>query len=334
MIENLVDKLRSTKLSLPPENATNIQSAEVCEAAASALANLLSMHPLNARRLIAAEGVGVLLGLLSSNYSIDLLDTDKATLVQANVCNALANTFCAMNENNILSTVAQESTASTFVMLCASCLATARRAACLVLGNLACNSRLRCELGRLGAIEAIWSISCKRHSKSECTTALWALSNLVWSNRANQTRCGYFFEDAFALIAACRDFSCRHETPPVCLMTCASAINLIANAIHFHNLNCKRLGVIYGGVETLISLSKAGQPQSVREPAIRCLACLTATDTGAQRVALAKTSDDVYRILVFTASDESLGGKNSIIRYYSACALANMCSVIDARMRL
>jgi len=237
-------------------------------------------------------------------------------------------------------------------MLCTANNSPARQAAALLLGNLACSSRLRIELGRLGAVEALWRITRERKSSADCATALWALSNLVWSNRANQSRCGPLFEEIFEMIANCRIelpfkyphlepscvFQTRHEdawnqSAPASL-ECAYAMSLVANAIYFHDSNCNHMEVIPGGVEAIIRLSKADQPLAIREPALRCLACLTVSDRGAKRVALAESRDDAFKVMVNAAGDANVGSEHASVRRLGAAALASMNSIASARRYL
>ena len=200
MVEVLVEKLRSSTASLVTDSLTC--NTDICEAAACALANLLSLHAPNATKMINMGGLEVLFQILNSCSSVDLLDADQATLIQANVANALANTIAILGENRLrlaqgiatLSVNIREraqillprSIPHYIVVLCAASLSAARRAASLLLGNLACNSELRNELGELGAVEALWSVSRNHQNSAERTTALWALSNLTWCNSANQ----------------------------------------------------------------------------------------------------------------------------------------------------
>lgn len=360
---------------------------DICEAAACALANLLSLHKPNAHRLVSAGGLKVLFQLIKSDRSIDLLDADQATLIQANAANALANTVAAMGESHEVLVKAfldvNEQAKDTFyphsltcclVMLCAASLSSARRAASLLIGNLACNSLLRSELGRIGAVEALWSVSCEQKNNAERITALWALSNLVWSNSANQERCGQFLGSILTTIAAGNKESASynhvdgsgsnlkfafegasvHPSPmrvcsavmqrnqdtfltlesPICLLEQSYAVCLVANAIYYHDPNRNRVETILGAVETLVCLSKADKPPVVREPALRCLASLTATDRGAKRVALIKAEDDACMALVNAVGDNNLGGEGNNIRRLGAVALANICSLVDARARV
>merc|ERR1711883_46878 len=228
--------------------------------------------------------MGKFLNINSSN----LLDADKATQMQTNVINVLANTLAAAGGKNLYledsflhntsslfvsasrgmrsfagtSVSDERSFAYSIVMLCTANNSPARQAAALLLGNLACSSRLRIELGRLGAVEALWRITRERKSSADCATALWALSNLVWSNRANQSRCGPLFEEIFEMIANCRielPFKYPHLEPSCVFQT--------------------------------------RHEDAWNQSAPRCLACLTVSDRGAKRVALAESRDDAFKVM-------------------------------------
>jgi hypothetical protein len=367
----------ATILRVSWESATHEELIDIIEAATCALTNLLSLHAPNSRKFVATGGVELLLKFLNINSS-NLLDADKATQMQTNVINVLANTLAAAGGKNLYledsflhntsslfvsasrgmrsfagtSVSDERSFAYSIVMLCTANNSPARQAAALLLGNLACSSRLRIELGRLGAVEALWRITRERKSSADCATALWALSNLVWSNRANQSRCGPLFEEIFEMIANCRIelpfkyphlepscvFQTRHEdawnqSAPASL-ECAYAMSLVANAIYFHDSNCNHMEVIPGGVEAIIRLSKADQPLAIREPALRCLACLTVSDRGAKRVALAESRDDAFKVMVNAAGDANVGSEHASVRRLGAAALASMNSIASARRYL
>mmetsp|Transcript_30677 Transcript_30677/g.94885 ORF Transcript_30677/g.94885 Transcript_30677/m.94885 type:complete len:332 (+) Transcript_30677:6165-7160(+) len=303
MVECLVGVLRSSRMSI-----------DTSEAAACALVNLLSLHTQNARRLMAGGGLSTISSLLSSNDFTDLLDADRAAQMQAHLTSALANTLVAgridllsnTSENNFhfpgalpiddplslnvtesfSATIDQDLFARSAVMLCASSLSSTRRAACLLLGNLARSLQFRKELGRLGAVEALWAVAYEVRSRAERATALWALSNLSWSNRANQTRCGHLLDGIFSMIDSVRnklacgeaaqvDSGSGHDAAPIYLLECACAVRLVANTIHFHDSNRNKLERVRGGVETLMLLARREQPPAVRKPALRSLACLT-----------------------------------------------------------
>lgn len=158
----------------------NFTNSDAIEAATCALTNLLSLHTPNAHRLFAVGGVEVLFELLRLQSCTDLLDADKAMQTQAHITNTLANLLATIGENSCFLEAAflhgnffdfnspkkidsgrEASLACGVVMSCAASLSTARHAASLLIGNLACNSKLRSELGRLGAIEALWASTKK-----------------------------------------------------------------------------------------------------------------------------------------------------------------------------
>jgi hypothetical protein len=348
LVQDLVEILRSSSMFLPGDSRAS--NSDIIEAAACALANLLPLHSPNVKKLIEVGGLEVLFQILSSSHSIDLLDADQATLIQANAANALANTFALVGTNHIeivhgvenatlsasphhtcLHVLLPRSFARRLVMLCAAPLSTARRAASLLLGNLACNSHLRNELGHLGAVEALWSVSSEHQNSAERATALWALSNLVWCNSANQDRCGQFLLGLLTNCAiSCRTISTRLGQNACSLLECAFAVCLVANAVYFHDSNRILVETATGALKNLVSLSGADKPLAVREPALRCLSSLTATDRGAKRVAFAGDKASACASLVNAAGDSSLGSESARIRRLGAAALVNMCSLVDS----
>lgn len=394
IVEILVDILRSTT---PLKGASQCLEKAACltcdtdimESAVCALANVLSLYALNANRLVAAGGLEVLFKLVHSNLSVDLLDSDRLTQIQASAANAIANAVALLGEtarkklvaafyhvsgdiryndnDNCVSPLLPPSQSpkslNALVLLCVANLSTARRAAALLLGNLALDPELRSELGRVGAIEALWSVSNEAHNTTQRTTALWALSNLVWSNSANQERCGPFLDSALALASvnstsvdlcnkighAKSDQKLSPHTRSVALQISdsrgsrqshilgrACAVCLVANSLYFNDSNRIRVESSLKGVETLVALSGPNESPAVREPALRCLASLTATDRGAKRVALAKAHNgvDACTTLVTAAGDNNFGGEDGNVRRLGAAALANICSLADARSRV
>jgi hypothetical protein len=111
-------------------------------------------------------------------------------------------------------------------------------------------------------------------------------------------------------------------------------MSLVANAIYFHDSNCNHMEVIPGGVEAIIRLSKADQPLAIREPALRCLACLTVSDRGAKRVALAESRDDAFKVMVNAVGDANVGSEHASVRQLGAAALASMNSIASARTHM
>lgn len=204
----------------------------------------------------------------------------------------------------------------------------------------------------------------KTENKVDRATALWALSNLAWSDRENQTRCGNFIHHILILISEFKGGILGYNGPitdgfakkprrlpeigasvasqsvfqrqgnSVSLLECTHATKLVANIIHFHDQNRNQLCLVPGGVEVLISLSKADQICALREPALRCLACLTASISGTNRVALANCSEDVCGILLRAASDKHAGGEYTNIRQLGAVVLSNIRSMATSHAAL
>lgn len=364
---------------------------DVAEAATCALANMISLHSPNSARLAVAGGVSTLLGIINSPLTVNLLDVDQTVEIQTNAINALANAAASVGEegrqvvveaveaamqndgqkhsrigldkpvtNKPSAKSRDNSPLAALVLLCTSELVAAQTAAALLLGNLARDIVLQDDLGRLGAIEALWGISRDAVNATQKTTALWAMSNLVWANRANQDRCHYLLE-GLIVTAGASELEVRareiNRRPQISCITIDAqdrspsqnivarqwfaarvcAVNIIANAMHYHDKNRHLVEVIPNGIEVLLGLSLPRHDGEMREAALRCLVNITSTDRGARSILRAR---DVYggmsacAILVLAAGDANAGGASCSIRKFAAAALANVSTVQEARSQV
>lgn len=340
---------------------------DVAEAAACALANSLSLCPENAKRMWAAGGLEVLIRIMNSALTVNLLDVDQTLEIQTSTAYALANASACLADadRRVLVDAVEcvvapageperdESPLAALVLLCASQLVSAQIAASLLLGNLACDDVFQEDLGRLGAIEALWAVARDALDATQRATALWALSNLVWANRSNQDRCHTLIEKLLQLSLE-RDKStedhqlCTDDSPYRILHTNRSnapnsvaeqwfaarvcAVNVVANALHYNDTNRHLVEVIPQGVESLVALSHPKHPFDMREAALRCLVSISSTDRGARRLSNARTENEsACSIFVVAAGDVSTGGSTSIIRQLGGAALANVSALPEAR---
>mmetsp|Transcript_4719 Transcript_4719/g.15028 ORF Transcript_4719/g.15028 Transcript_4719/m.15028 type:complete len:361 (+) Transcript_4719:3631-4713(+) len=310
---------------------------------------MLSLHAPNADRLVAAGGLEFLLQLLRSHVVTDLLDAEKETQIQANAANAIANVIASFGEkvskakslretwglcshyDSPLTTSSQSLTA--VVALCGAHFQTARRAAALLIGNLALDPDLRSQLGQSGAVEALWA-TCMNNLKDASATALWALSNLVWSNRANQERCGVFLESAVSISYSHRDdhtsAAFLEGLAPLCgplERTCA--LQLVANALYFNEPNRMRVESSPDSLDKLVALAGPNEPMAVQEQALRCLVSITSTGRGTKLVALASHGRRAYKTFARAAGDHARGG-GTHLQQLGASALANLSAALSA----
>lgn len=364
---------------------------DVAEAATCALANSISLHSPNSARLAAAGGISTLMDIINSPLIVNLLDVDQAVEIQTNAINALANAAASVGEegrqvlveaveaamqndaqivncigvdNPVIDTHSAKSRDNSplaaLVLLCTSELVAAQTAAALLLGNLARDIVLQDDLGRLGAIEALWGVSRDAVDATQKATALWAISNLVWANRANQDRCHYFLEGLLATAGVsdlkggaremnrkkqglCTTLDSQRSKPSrevvsrqwFAARVCAA--NIIANALHYHDKNRHLVEVIPNGIDSLLGLSLPRYDDEMREAALRCLVNITSTDRGARKVLKARDVPggmSACAVLVLAAGDANAGGALSNVRKFGAAALANVSTLQEARLQV
>ena len=368
LVEILIEKLKNfppptsidpclqvdCKLSLL-ESRTQKQDCDLdaIDSATCALANVLSLHTPNTIRLLAVGGLEVIFKIFHSHsyFLVDLLDFDKEIRIRGNAANVLTNVLAAMREEGCLqnghfgkrlrdneTNKQLQSLAPALISLCAASLQSARRAAALLLGNLALESELRVALGEGGAIEALWSAYVQASDKDQCNITLWALSNLVWSSRANQERCGPFLESAVsAAYKSAHTFrqpqkwtksAVKHNN---IVLERAWTLCLVANALYFNEPNRARLICSCDSIEKLVVLAGPYEPPIVREPALRCLISITSTYRGVRRVVLSDYNSGACKTFVRAISENAYGAEGVRLQQLGAAALANICTSTDAR---
>ena len=296
---------------------------DVAESASCALANVLSLHVPNSTRFAEAGGLEVLFDLLNSPIIVNLLDVDQAMEIQANAANALANAAAGLGSKTAFSV---QDTAGEIVRLLASELISAKIAASLLIGNLARDAKLQDEFGRFGAMEGLWGTARDARGPTQQICSVWALANLVWASRSNQDRSTRLLDGVLRLLK--KDDTSEDWFPgKIC------GANLLANALHYHDVNRHHVEVIPNGVETVLERCDVREPTAMREAALRCMISLTATDRGARRVLNAEASDGSTACvaLIVAAGDPTEGDKMARVRRYGVIALANLCLLLDAR---
>lgn len=375
------------KVRANEDGADTAFDTDVAEAATSALANSLSLHVPNAARLAASGGLYVLIRIINSPMTVNLLDVDQSVEIQTNAANALANAAAGLGDEGRKTLVdaieaampaesqdaaivdmekpdsprrvRDKSPLASLVFMCTTQLVAAKVAAALLLGNLARDIVLQADLGRLGAIEALWGVSRDAIDATQKTTALWAIANLVWANRANQDRCNNLLEgllatsmDALVSREAPAPSNDREDSQAISVRARKTtiardiverqwfaaricAVNVIANALHYHDNNRHLVEVLPHGVEKLVGLSHPRYPTEMREAALRCLVSITSTDRGARRVLRAHDDEgdaSACTVLVLAASDASAGdGSIASVRRLGGAGLANVSALAQAR---
>jgi len=114
------------------------------------------------------------------------------------------------------------------------------------------------------------------------------------------------------------------------------AVDLLANILHYHDVNRHYVEVIPGALGLLLGLTHPDHQTSMREAALRCIVSLSATDRGARRII--DTYDEkgisACLALITAASDTNSGGALSRLRRYGTTALANLCAFTEARLQI
>ena len=235
---------------------------DVLEAATSALANLTCFSDANCERVLRADGVNVMVTILTTSLTENLLDIDQNDEVQANSAEMLANVSrfdCPMTV-----TMFNGKVVDTLVMMCASKNKQVRRHAPLVLGNVSQSAPCRVEIGDRGGIESLF-LALEDNDSTTLANVLWALSNLMW-HPPNQERAGRFMLDIVKFM--------QSEWMAVKVHACM----LIANMLYYNDGNRSRFLEIVGGMELLISYITDREEPSVVEGSLRAMLSLSYLD--------------------------------------------------------
>lgn len=235
---------------------------DVLEAATAALANLTCFSDANCARVLEANGVEIMVSILTASLTENLLDIDQNDEVQANAAEMLANVSrfdCPMTV-----TMFNGKVIDTLVMMCASKNKQVRRHAPLVLGNVSQNAPCRVEIGDRGGIESLF-LALEDNDSTTLANVLWALSNLMW-HPPNQERAGRFMLDIVKFM--------QSEWMAVKVHACM----LIANMLYYNDGNRSRFLEIVGGMELLISYITEREEPSVVEGSLRAMLSLSYLD--------------------------------------------------------
>ncbi|CAM9262946.1 unnamed protein product, partial [Ectocarpus fasciculatus] len=242
--------------------AAATMDVDAVQAATAALANLLCYSEANAVRLVAAGGIGVLVGLVSSYKPHNLLDFDQAEEIQANAAEALVN--ATRNHGDEVTVRIHSLGISPLVLMCGSHNLQVQRHAALVIGNVCQTDVHRATAGEEGAVEALFAL-CDTHDDVVRANALWALGNLAWDPH-NQERIGRYISQLLALASSSW------------LPIRTNALICLGNSLFFHEPNRRRLEAIEEALLTLLGYCDHDHPAPVQEAALRCLVSLTYVD--------------------------------------------------------
>ena len=235
---------------------------DVLEAATSALANLTSYSDHNCMKVLENDGVNIMVNVVTSSYSENLLDLDQNDEVQANAAELLAN----VSRFSVDATVPYFSgkVIDALVVMCASQNKQLRRHIPLVLGNIGQLERCRQEIGVKGGIEALFLVLEDSDTTMQANT-LWSLCNLMW-HPPNQERAGRFMTEILEFM----------ESPwaPVRIQ----AITLLANTLYYNGSNRVRFLEIDGAMELVMSFATNRPDIPLVEGALRALLSLSYVD--------------------------------------------------------
>jgi HEAT repeat protein len=238
---------------------------DVLENATSALVNLSRNHEQNALRVGTAYGIEALVRLTNSTATADLSSPDGER-VQGNAAEALVN--ATRNDSHENAERIRSCGVRPIVLMCTSGNLIVKRAAPLVLGNIAQNDAIRAEVGSAGGIDALFLLAGSDDEIVQ-SNAAYAMGNLAWT-ASNQERIGFFMPQLLQLLHSA--FAPVRE----------NAMIALANAIHFHESNRRRLMFeAPGSLELLVRMIDDNSPL-VRAHTARCLGAACHNDTVAK----------------------------------------------------
>ena len=238
---------------------------DVLENATAALVNLSRSHEQNALRVGTSYGIEALVRLTNSTATADL-STGDGERVQGNAAEALVN--ATRNDSHENAERIRSCGVRPIVLMCTSENLVVQRAAPLVLGNIAQNDAIRSEVGSNGGIDALFLLAGLDDHIVQ-SNAAYALGNLAWT-ASNQERIGFFLPQLLQLL---------HSVYP---NVRSNAMIALANTVHFHESNRRRL--MYespGSMELLVKLLE-DDDVSVRTHAARCVGAACHNDVVAK----------------------------------------------------
>lgn len=288
--------------------------ADVLESCTAALANVTCNSDSNCLLFMQANGVEIVVNLVTQAYSENLLDLNQNDELQANAAEILAN----ISRFNCELTIQQFNphVINSLIYMCASANKQVKRHAPLVLGNISQAQECRVLIGDGGGIESLF-LAVEDEDVSVQANALWAMCNLMW-HPPNQERAGRFMQEIIAFL---------HAT---WMPVKAHAAILLANVLYYSNVNRVRFLETDGAIELLITLVRSRVDRTVVEGCLRSLLSLSYIDDVALWLGSAKDGDMIPTLIEFMhppfLSHDSIR--------YSLETLCNMCIHHDNRMKI
>lgn len=240
----------------------NSTVVDVLEASTSALANITSFCDPNCERAMRAGAVAVMVRLITSSWSENLLDLDQNDEVHANASEMLANV--SRYNGEITTKYFDRAVVDAMVFMCASQNKQVKRHAPLVLGNISQSAECREDIGNRGGIEALFLVLEDEDQIIQANT-LWALCNLMW-HPPNQERAGRFMSEIIKFM----------QSPFIPVKS--HAIILLANCLYYNSSNRVRFLETEGSMEMLIQFIWDKTDKTIMEGSLRAVLALSYLD--------------------------------------------------------
>lgn len=276
---------------------------DLLEASTAALANMTCQFDPNCQRAIEADGIQIMVTLISQAYTENLLDLDQNDEIQANAAEMLTNVTRYGGKGT--TKVFNSALIDTLVVMCASDNKQVRRNVPLVIGNISQNESCRCEIGDRGGVEALFLVLEDPDNVVQAN-ALWALSNLMW-HPPNQERAGRFMKDVLQCL--------QSKFEPIYY----NSSTLLANMLYYNNGNRVRFLETDGAIDDVIQVVREKKDKTAMEGALRSLLSLSYLDHVAAWLGV-----DAQCVPLFISLMNPPFISLDIMRY-SAEILLNMC---------
>lgn len=277
--------------------------SDVLEASSAALANLTCYCDKNCQQVLEANGVKMMVTVMTSAYSENLLDFDQNDEVQANAAEMLANVSRFSTQDSVRHFDGH--CIDALVVMCASNNKQLKRNVSLVLGNIAQSERCRHEIGMRGGVEALF-LATEDSDMIVVANALWALTNLMWYP-PNQERAGRFTAEVVSFM--------RSDSEPVRINACVLAGNLL----YYNTTNRVRFLETESALEMVLDMVSAKAHVAIVEALLRVLLSLTYIDSIAMWIGV----DGGYIPLFLAFLEPPFFSRGSM--RYSLEILCNLC---------
>lgn len=241
--------------------------SDILEASTAALANLTSYCDKNCADAFKNNAVELLVGVILSGSSENLLDADQNDEVHANSAEILANISRYVTQDSI--PYFTSPVLDALIIMCASANSQLRRHVSLVLGNISQNEQCRDIVGMKGGVEALFLVIEDKDDSIQANS-LWALCNLMW-HPPNQERAGRFMSELVQKLLSTNE--------PVVI----NANLLLGNVLYYNTNNRVRFLETDGALEILLDNIKNAQSEmrhvKVVEGSLRSMLSLSYLDS-------------------------------------------------------